>query len=299
MKFEENIRIIYKDKGSIWLENLPILINKLADKWDLSDLIPYENLTCNYILKGNQRQRPIVLKLGIDIETLRREYEALNEFKAYGVVSIIDQDLQSGAILLEQAVPGDSLISLFPKEDIKALAIACRVANSLHKVSIPKNHSFPLLSEWLKIIDKDWDLPHTNLKLARKLKNNLLQKSQSNVLLHGDFHYGNIISHRNSYIAIDPKGVVGDPVYDIAALLRNPLELLMNQPNLDIILKKRIEFAAVDTGQKIETIYAWAYVHTVMSICWSLEDGQDVATKLRFLEILSREMQNIVTNIFF
>ena len=67
----------------------------------------------------------------------------------------------------------------------------------------------------------------------------------------------------------------------------------MNQPNLDIILKKRIEFAAVDTGQKIETIYAWAYVHTVMSICWSLEDGQDVATKLRFLEILSREMPQL------
>ena len=144
MKFVENIRLIYKDKGSIWLKNLPILINILADKWNLSNLIPYEDLTCNYILKGKQGPKPIVLKLGIDTEALRREYEALTVFKAYGVVSIIDQNLQSGAILLEQALPGDSLISLFPKEDVKALEIACRLANSLYKVSIPKNHSFPL-----------------------------------------------------------------------------------------------------------------------------------------------------------
>ena len=43
------------------------------------------------------------------------------------------------------------------------------------------------------------------------------------VLLHGDLHHWNILSaSRQPWLALDPKGVIGEREYDVGALLRNP-----------------------------------------------------------------------------
>ena len=43
------------------------------------------------------------------------------------------------------------------------------------------------------------------------------------VLLHGDLHHGNVLSaRRRPWLAIDPKGVVGERAFDAGALLYNP-----------------------------------------------------------------------------
>jgi streptomycin 6-kinase len=40
--------------------------------------------------------------------------------------------------------------------------------------------------------------------------------------LHGDYHPGNVVNAtRESYLAIDPKGIVGHIGYDIAVFLNN------------------------------------------------------------------------------
>ncbi|KRF02053.1 3'-kinase [Frateuria sp. Soil773] len=42
--------------------------------------------------------------------------------------------------------------------------------------------------------------------------------------LHGDLHHENIMHGPRGWLAIDPKGVLGDPGYDAANLFYNPLE---------------------------------------------------------------------------
>lgn len=42
--------------------------------------------------------------------------------------------------------------------------------------------------------------------------------------LHGDLHHDNIIEGPRGWLAIDPKGVLGDPAFDAANMLYNPLE---------------------------------------------------------------------------
>ena len=42
-------------------------------------------------------------------------------------------------------------------------------------------------------------------------------------LLHGDLqHYNVLFDRRRGWVSIDPKGVLGEPEYEIGAALRNP-----------------------------------------------------------------------------
>ena len=43
------------------------------------------------------------------------------------------------------------------------------------------------------------------------------------MLLHGDLqHYNVLLDKDRGWVAIDPKGVVGELEYEVGALLRNP-----------------------------------------------------------------------------
>ena len=44
------------------------------------------------------------------------------------------------------------------------------------------------------------------------------------MLLHGDLHHENIMHGPRGWLAIDPKGVLGDPGFDAANMFYNPLD---------------------------------------------------------------------------
>lgn len=288
-EFETNIRLIYGEKGEQWFASLPSLMAHMVALWNLRELIPYPGLTYNYVAKGWQGERPIALKLSIDDLTFQHEYAALRAFKGYGVIPLLDVNVSERALLLHQAVPGSTLLSLFPTKDERALDIACRQAKRLHQAPIPNNYSFPFLSHQLKILDAPWDLPSLQLNVARQLKEELLGDPTPLVLLHGDFHYNNVLLDGDKWIVIDPKGVVGHPLYDMAGcLLREPFDVLMKQPDVPGLLRTRLQIVSHATASPLQKVWAWLYVQTVQSICWSLEDRQDVTLKREFLEILEQ-----------
>lgn len=287
MDFIVNLTTIYGQSGMAWLEGLPKLQAQLTKQWNLSKLVPCTDLSYNMVLAGWRNEEPIILKIGIDLLAIQREYTAIKAFYGHGLVELLDADLDKGALLITRAVPGMSLVSLFPDSDDRALSIACDLVKNLHKAPIPAANSFPNLTEWLSIIDKDWDMPIDHLQQARVFKNDLLRNSSTQVLLHGDVHYANILSDNDRWVVIDPKGVLGDPLYDsTGALLREPFEPMMALPDIVGMLRRRIAFVAQYFNVKQQQIWKWTYVQNVMSICWSLEDGQDVTAKLNFLEIL-------------
>lgn len=60
-------------------------------------------------------------------------------------------------------------------------------------------------------------------------------------LLHGDLHHGNILAaQREPWLAVNPKGVIGEPAYEAAALVRSP-ESLHGDPNARRILADRVD----------------------------------------------------------
>ncbi len=127
------------------------------------------------------------------------------------------------------------------------------------------------------------------LSYARILRKKLLSNKNNQVLLHGDFHHGNIVSASDSqWVEIDPEGIMGDSLYDIALFIRNPLKELVNTVQAQTIIAKRIQDFAQLLGYSEQSIYEWTYLQAVVSACWSLEDGLDADNHIKFLVLLEQ-----------
>lgn len=283
--FESYIINNYGKKGREWLGKLSRIVEQVSSRLKLHDLKPVPNLTYNYVLSGFQGTNPIILKLGLDIEDLKREASALKCFAGQGAVKLMEED--EGLILLERAVPGTSLIKHYlPNEDIKALEIACKVMKNLHQARIPKNHNFPHIKDWLSALDKDWEIPTSYLQKARELRDQLLQTSSADVLLHGDLHPDNILQNGNDWVVIDPKGVIGEASYEIAAFIRNPIPELLSHDNASSIIKYRITHFAKILGLEKARIMHWCFVQAVLCWAWAIEDKCDVDYWKRITKIM-------------
>ena len=66
-------------------------------------------------------------------------------------------------------------------------------------------------------------------EIGERLFIELCDSSADPVVLHGDLHYGNVLSSdREGWLAIDPKGVTGEPSYEVGDLFRNRVDELTN-----------------------------------------------------------------------
>ena len=264
--FENNIMSIYGKKGEEWLANLPSHVRQYEALWDLCQLKPFDNLSLNYVVSGYQKEKPIVLKLSLDALSLNKEAMALQAFTGYGAVAVLGYE--DDALLLQRAVPGNVLKTKFPEGSKKGIEIACNVIEKLRLAQIPSGNSFPHITELLATLDKEWNIPKDHLRRARKLKQELLQNQDSQVLLHGDLHQDNILSDGKEWLVIDPKGVIGFPINEVWACVEDP--------NHDLVyISKYFNF-------KLDDVVAWYYVHLILAACWCVEDNLNPK---RFLDL--------------
>ncbi len=256
---KRNILNIYGNQGRTWLAELPQRVEKISTKWGLSELALVDNMSYNYVMAGLKDNTPIILKLSPD--HLQHEAMALKAFAGRGAVEVLEEEV--GALLLERAMPGISLKSYFPKRDEESIKITCDIMKRLHHPS----SGFPHIKDWLKVLNKEWDVPY--LQKARQLRDRLLGTSDDTVLLHGDLHHDNILSCGNEWRVIDPKGVIGEPAFEVAVFIRNPTEELLTSD----ILKNRIHAFAKELNLDFYRIRDWCFVESVLSRVWDIEDN--------------------------
>jgi streptomycin 6-kinase len=228
----------------------------------------------NSLLSGFQGEQPVILKLSTDILGLNREALALKAFAEASSVKVIT--VADGMLLLEKAIPGDSLKSFFPEQDHAAISIACRMINRLHQSVLPETGVFPEIKDWLSALDKEWDIPGHYLEKARKLRDHLLATANAPVLLHGDLHHENVLKNGSDWLVIDPKGVIGEPAYEVAAFIRNPMPELLSLEDTACVINNRISIFAKLFELSPNRIHEWCFVQAVLCWIWALEDGNDV-----------------------
>jgi streptomycin 6-kinase len=284
---ENNIINLYGERGKQWLDDLPRLIANIEAAYGLSNLKPVKNLSYNYVLTGFQGSKAVILKLGLDIDGLKREAAALMAFDGFSVVQIFSEN--TGLLLLECAVPGVSLKSYFPEKDDEAINITANVIKRLHQVPIPSPHQFPHVKDWLAVLDSDLKIPAQTLQKARELRDQLLKTAASDVLLHGDLHHDNILQNGNDWVVIDPKGVIGEPAYEVAAFIRNPIPELLTHDNAPNIIHNRITRLAGLIELPSQRILDWCFVQAVLSWTWSLEDNLDPEYCKRFIGMIHKQ----------
>jgi streptomycin 6-kinase len=92
--------------------------------------------------------------------------------------------------------------------------------------------------------------------------------------LHGDLHHENILRGERGWLAIDPKGVLGDPAFDAANLFYNPLDRddLCLEPER---IARMAETFSKALGQDVRDILDHAIAYGCLSAAWHAEDGND------------------------
>lgn len=285
--FANTITSVFGTRGTQWLADLPTIIAQCAQIWHLTNLKPFEALTYNYVLSGTLHDKPIVLKLRCDQNALEKEVAMLQTFADYGGVNVIAHNHDLGAVLMERVIPGNPLSSLFPDDDRTATAIAAQLVRRLHQATVPVAVKLPTLDQFLPTFDKEPDALKPWIAQARTLRNRLLTSPSSPVLLHSDFHQDNILASADGqWVAIDPEGIIGNPIYDIAVYMRNPLAELIATQHSTAIIENRLHDFATLLGYSTQEIYDWTYLQTIVSAYWSIHDGLDVARYVTFLKLL-------------
>ena len=270
---QQNVIQTWGDAGRAWLAQLPERVAALAQKWNLRDLKPVTPLSYNYVLKGIDATHhvPIVLKLSCDPVEFMREVSALTIYNGNACIKLLAHDVELGAMLLEQAIPGITLKSLFPQQDSRALEHTVAVMNHLHAAVVPDNahDQFPVIAQWLQELHTTVKISGYHLEKAQDLAKDLLQTSAPSVLLHGDLHHNNVISVADRWVAIDPKGVLGEPLYEIGAFVRNPIPELIDQPDVVARIARRLDHFSDILHADRQRVKAWCYVQALLIYCWS------------------------------
>jgi streptomycin 6-kinase len=92
----------------------------------------------------------------------------------------------------------------------------------------------------------------------------LVASQPRGVLLHGDFHPGNVLAaQREPWLFIDPKPLVGDPAYDLAQWLYNRSRFLIKSDDPVAALRTQIDRFATDLDLEPVRIAGWAFVKAV------------------------------------
>ncbi len=96
-------------------------------------------------------------------------------------------------------------------------------------------------------------------------------------MLHGDLHHDNILQQGNDWLIIDPKGVIGEQAYEIAAFIRNPIPNLLSNDNAKDIVQDRINLFSHILNIPKTKIANWCFAQAVLAWIWALEDCCDTS----------------------
>ncbi len=184
-----------------------------------------------------------------------------------------------GAVLLERLLPGEDLTGLVHAgRDDEATGILCDVMAALIR---PPPPDLPLrrVKDWGRGFERNRaaalavGMPAELIDAGASLFHALGASQAAPIVLHGDLqHYNVLRDAERGWLAIDPKGILGEPAYEVGAMLRNPT----HDPDLFAdakIIARRIDLMAERLGHERERLLGWGFSQWILSILWAIEDG--------------------------
>ena len=180
-----------------------------------------------------------VLKIPFQGEERTTGLRASLLLQGHGGPHIHQSDPESGSMLMQRIQPGNKL-SDSPISEQQAREITADFIR--HFRGLPADQMLPL---------SDFGYPECSL-----LKN-LTADGGEHVFLHGDLHHENILRSADGWALIDPKGLCGDPAYEVVAFLRNPIGRLPSGGALKSLIIERIKWFADDLDLDPWRIAAW------------------------------------------
>jgi streptomycin 6-kinase len=256
-------------------------------KWGLTaDGVPFESLA-GALLPVRRADAPAMLKLA-HAEEEQRGAALLAWYGGDGAVKVLAREAE--ALLMERAVGTLTLGDMARNgEDEAATRILCETAARLHE---PRDEDPPEslvpLPLWFRELAVAANRHGGPYALAASIAEELLQAPQDIVALHGDIHHGNVLHDaQRGWLAIDPKGLVGERGYDHANMLCNPDVETATAPGR---LVRQLEVICEAAGLDRERQLMWTLAYCGLSASWTLSDGNAPLRALRMLEIAAEAL---------
>ncbi len=267
------------DVGKKWIEEIPEIIRKYEQEWDITCFSPF-TLSYNYVISAKTHDgNPVVLKISFpDNHEFFLELEALKFYDGVGSIKVLQQDVKNGVMLLEMAEPGTRIHDISPDE--KQISLASNVMRMIHK-PVTDNTAlfFPAILDWAKAFDRhkekfptDSPVPAWMLDKAENIFKEFPKDKKEQVLLHGDLHSDNILLSQRGWLSIDPKGLVGEREFELGAYLRNPHYDYPKGSDFKKLETNRIIQFSEELGFDKKRIRDWSFACAVISLLWFLED---------------------------
>jgi streptomycin 6-kinase len=270
-------------------------LHRIAEEWAITLGEPYTD-----VHPGNLVYRctladgtPAVLKSEPDrpgADEFLPGIDALRLYGSRGMARALRVDRERRVVLMEAVVPGEPL---WREEIERALEAAAFVMSRL-RIQPPEAHTFPDVRAyhlaWSSHAAQyggpgpiDADL----FEIGERLFLELCDSSAAPVVLHGDLHYGNVLSsERDGWSAIDPKGLIGEPCYEVGDLLRNRIQELFESGDAVGAMRRRVETLADLTGFDRERVRLWGLAQAVLTAIWADEARRASRVDMRAARLL-------------
>ncbi|MGO4692451.1 aminoglycoside phosphotransferase family protein [Glaciibacter sp. 2TAF33] len=203
-------------------------------------------------------------------------------------------------VLLERATGGRSLESMADTgRDDEATRILCATAMRLHAVGAERRTdppaALPRLDDWFGELFQHaaeaGDSAGGFYARAAALARTLLDGQGAVGVLHGDLHHGNVLDFGGApgpaagegsggapggpgsgdrWLAIDPKGLIGDRAFDFANILCNPTGELATRPGR---LERQLAVITEAAGLGRERMLGWCVAWCGLSAAWYERSG--------------------------
>lgn len=271
------------EAGREWLALLPARVAGLLADWrlDVERVVAAGGQISMIVLVRDEDGEPAVLKVGMVNRETEHEHAALAHWGGRGAVRLLRADPAQGAMLLERLRADVSLRSLAePKALLEAEGV-------LQRLWVPPAEGHPFRSvadatgELAGLLRERREAAYA-ADAAELIDQALAVQAElagsagavEAVLLHGDYHQGNVLAgERMPWLAIDPKPLVGERAFDLAWLARDRLSTLAAQPGSRTTARRRIAKLADALEVDAERLRGWAVFRAVEAGVWYLSVG--------------------------
>ncbi|WP_326686938.1 aminoglycoside phosphotransferase family protein [Streptomyces sp. NBC_01795] len=274
------------ERGAAWLAELPRIVDESLERWacvpdgevlhgGVGIIVPVRRRA-----EGGAAGEAAVLKVSFPHPGNVHEPDAFAAWGGHGAVLLRERDDERFAMLLER-VRSSTLAEVEDGDEVATVA-----GRLSHRLAIPAPPGLPRLREradaWEEQLRVDaGELTHTlsrDALDAAAATVRELGRVQPDTLVHGDLHARNILrAEREPWLAVDPKGYVGDPAYDGGTLLTSRTLTLLEADDPRTAVHRALDVFAEAAELDRERVRRWAQLHIVQATFWGRRHGFRVA----------------------
>lgn len=268
------------EPGKAWIGRLPTIVDDLLTRWTCELDGPASHGGVALVVPVKRRAEAAVMKVSFTHPGNVHEPYALHAWGGVGAVRLLERDDQQYAMLLER-LSASTLASLSDTDQVMLIA-----GDLSKRLGIAAPLACPALrtqlSAWRGDIERGRaqrpDVFDKQVVLAALDTIDTSVPDEGDVLIHGDLHAANILhSERAGWLAIDPKGYVGDRAFDAGMVVKwMAVRMLEGAPEPiydDAAVSRALDVYAEAAELDRNRVRAWAQVHALQGAYWTRFHG--------------------------